>query len=341
MARDFQPASSKPAPVAWQKIVAKYQKPDVRRSVVDILTSIVPFVALWALMVVSLEVSYWLTLALAVPAAGMAMRIFIILHDCGHGSFFKSTRANDLLGSICGVLTFTPYFLWRHRHAMHHASSGDLDRRGVGDVLTLTVREYLAAPWWKKLGYRLYRHPAVMFGLGPAYIFLIMHRFVVPGSGVRERRSVHVTNLALLVLGLALGLTLGFDTVLLVHLPILMLSSTVGVWMFYIQHQFEDTYWEEHAEWDYSMAAMYGSSYYRLPKLLQWFSGNIGLHHIHHLSPKIPNYNLQACFDENPLFHQVTIISFWESLAAVSLKLWDEEKQRLVGFSHLKTLQPG
>lgn len=334
------PASQqKPTPLSWQEIVAKYQNPDLRRSIWQIVNSFAPFLILWYLMYRSLAYSYWLTLALALPTAGLLMRIFIILHDCGHGSFFKSNRANEILGTVCGVLTLTPYLQWRHEHAIHHASSGDLDRRGTGDVLTLTVKEYLALPWWGRLGYRLYRHPFVMFGLGPIYVFMIRHRFPSSVSGRRERFNLHVINLALLALVLVTGWAIGFKAVLWVHLPVFLLSATVGIWMFYVQHQFEDTYWEQHPQWEYTLAALRGSSYYRLPRILQWFTGNIGLHHIHHLSPRIPNYNLQKCLDENPLFQHVTIVTFWESLKAVSFKLWDENQQRLVGFRHLKSLQ--
>ncbi len=332
-------AVDKPPPINWQKVVAKYAQPNAYRSLWEIANTFIPFLALWYLMYRSLVLPYWVTLLLALPTAGMAMRIFIILHDCGHGSFFRSQRANNWLGTICGVFTFTPYFQWRHTHAIHHASHGDLDRRGVGDVRTLTVAEYLAAPRWKRLGYRIYRHWATMFFIAPLFVFVFKHRFVVPGIGRRERHSVYYTNLALLAIIGGLCWAIGWQQFLLVHLPVLLVSCTAGVWLFYIQHQFEDTYWEEHPEWDYAMASLYGSSYYRLPKVLQWFSGNIGLHHIHHLSPRIPNYNLQACFDENPLFHHVTIITFWESLSAIKLKLWDEEQDKLVGFAHLKTLK--
>jgi omega-6 fatty acid desaturase (delta-12 desaturase) len=323
----------------WQDIVAKYQNPNLRRSLWQMANSFVPFFVGWYLMYRSLEVSYLLTLALAAPVAGLLIRIFIILHDCGHGSFFKSTKANDFVGAVCGMLTFTPYQQWRHHHAIHHASSGDLDRRGVGDVLTLTVSEYLALPWWKRLGYRLYRNPLVMFILGPFFLFVVAHRFVSSRAGRRERFSVHLTNLSLLAIFLVLGWAIGFKAVLLVHIPLLLLSSIAGVWMFYVQHQFEDTYWERHPEWQYALAALKGSSYYRLPKVLQWFTGNIGFHHIHHLSPKIPNYNLQKAFDENPVFHHVTIVTFWESLKTISLKLWDEQQEKMVSFKHLKMLR--
>jgi len=339
MIQNSQIAAEKPPPLAWQKVVAKYAQPSVPRSIWEIANTFVPFFILWYLMYRSLVLPYWVTLLLAFPTAGMAMRIFIILHDCGHGSFFRSQRANNFLGAVCGVFTFTPYLQWRHTHAIHHASHGDLDRRGVGDVKVMTVKEYLASRWWQRLGYQIYRHWATMFLVAPFFVFVVKHRFIEPKMGRRERNSVHYTNLALVAIIGGLSWLIGFQQFLSVHLPVLLISCTAGVWLFYIQHQFEDTYWEEHPEWDYAMASLYGSSYYRLPKVFQWFSGNIGLHHIHHLSPRIPNYNLQACFDENPLFHHVTIITFWESLSAIKLKLWDEETQRLVGFSHLKTVR--
>jgi omega-6 fatty acid desaturase (delta-12 desaturase) len=318
-------------------MVAPYQQPRLWRSLWEVLNTFIPYFFLWYLAYRSLAVSYWLTLLVAIPAAGFLIRVFIILHDAGHGSFFKNQRANDWVGVAAGILTLTPYFQWRHDHALHHASSGDLDRRGVGDVWTLTVNEYVALPRWRRLAYRAYRHPLVMFLLGPLYLFIIAHRFVAPTSTrPRERQSVHVTNLALLGLVLGLSWLIGWQSVLLVHLPILVLSSTAGVWMFYVQHQFEDTYWQSHPDWKYAAAALQGSSYYKLPRLLQWFTGNIGLHHIHHLSPRIPNYNLQRCYDENPLLRQVTIVTFWESFKTVSLKLWDEERGLLVGFRALK-----
>ncbi len=330
--------AAKAAP-RWQDLVAKYQNPDLRRSLWNMANTFVPYLIGWYLMYRSLEISYALTLLLALPTVGMLMRIFIILHDCGHGSYFKSTKANDIVGSVCGILTFTPYFQWRHHHAIHHASSGDLERRGVGDVLTLTVNEYLALPWWKKLGYRIYRSPFVLLVLGPFFLFVLAHRFVSSKGGKRERYSVHLTNWALLAMFMVTGWAIGFKAVLMIQVPLLLISSTVGVWLFYIQHQFEDTYWEHHPEWQYALAALKGSSYYKLPKVFQWFTGNIGLHHIHHLSPRIPNYNLQRCMDENPLFQHVTVVTFWESLKAISLKLWDEQQQRMVGFRHLKTLR--
>jgi omega-6 fatty acid desaturase (delta-12 desaturase) len=330
--------SAKSGP-SWAQIVAKYQKPSIKRSLWELVITFIPFVALWALTYWSFSVSYWLTLLFAIPTGGMLIRLFIILHDCGHGSFFKSNKWNDLVGTICGVLTFTPYFHWRHSHAIHHAGSGDLERRGIGDVMTLTVREYLELPWWKKIGYRLYRNPFVIFGLAPLFVFVVLHRLPDNVGGRRENWSVHFTNIAILALFMALGYFLGFAEVALVHLPVIAVAATAGVWLFYVQHQFEDTYWEHHPDWEYLAASLKGSSYYKLPKPLQWITGNIGLHHIHHLAPKIPNYNLETAFKENPLFQHVTIVTFWESLKTMSLKLWDEETRKLVGWSYLKQLK--
>jgi len=333
-------AAPQPADLPWQEAVAKYQNPDVRASLWQIATSVIPYIVLWFLMYLSLEYSYLITLALSVLAGGFLVRIFIIFHDCGHGSFFKSQKLNHMVGSVCGVMTFTPYFEWRHAHAIHHATAGDLDRRGTGDVLTLTVKEYQQMPGWKRLGYRLYRNPLVMFILGPMFVFLVVHRFPSRNSKKRERTSVYWTNLAILAYIVPLVALIGFERYILIQLPIALLTGTAGVWMFYVQHQFEGTYWEKHVQWDYVTAALKGSSYYKLPKILQWFTGNIGLHHIHHLSPRIPNYNLQACHDANPLFQQVPTVTLGPSFKSVFFKLWDEEQRQLVGFGRLKPTQP-
>jgi omega-6 fatty acid desaturase (delta-12 desaturase) len=325
--------------LSWQKIVAQYSQPDLRRSIWQIINTVVPFIIVWALMYWSLSVSYLLTLALSIPAAGLLMRIFIILHDCGHGSFFKSNKANEVIGTIAGVLTLTPYLQWRHEHALHHAGSGDLERRGVGDVYTMTVDEYLNASRWEKIKYRIYRNTFVMFVLDPMLLFVCSHRLPSPHNGKRENVNLLITNFAILAVVMIMGATIGFKEFFLIQLPITWLSCTAGVWLFYVQHQFEDTYWEHHPDWRYLPAALQGSSYFQLPKLLQWFTGNIGFHHIHHLSPRIPNYNLEKAFKENPLFQQVTTIHVWESLRTVSFKLWDEQQKKLVGFRHLKTLR--
>jgi omega-6 fatty acid desaturase (delta-12 desaturase) len=325
---------------SWQKLVAKYQNPSVARSLEQVATSFIPFMVAWAVAYVLMDISFWLGLPVAILAGGFLMRIFIILHDCGHGSFFKSKRANDFVGTICGVFSITPYFQWRHNHAVHHATSGDLDRRASWDLpLTYTVKEYLALPTWKRVLYRLYRHPLILFGVAPTLLFIFAQRLVSPKSGKRERWSVHFTNAALLALFMVMGYFFGFWEVLRVQLTITVVGATVGVWLFYVQHQFEDTYWEHNDDWDFAQAAMQGSSYLKLPKVLQWFTGNIGLHHIHHLSARIPNYELQRCHDENPELQAVNTITLFTSLKCISLRLWDEETQKLVGFGHLRQAQ--
>jgi len=320
----------------WKEIVSRYQTPSVRRAVWQLVTTIVPLLAAFAVMYWSLSVSYWLTLALALPTAGLAIRTFIIMHDCGHGSFLPSRTWNDIIGWITGILTATPYSHWRREHAIHHATSGHLEERGTGDINTLTVREYLAMGWSGRLRYRLYRNPLVLLGLGPVFLF-VKHRWPSRRlAGRREILNVHGTNLALAALITAVSLLIGFQNVLLIWVPILMLSGAAGVWLFYLQHQFEDAYWRGGEEWDYARAAVSGSSYFHLPKVFQWFTGNIGFHHVHHLSPRIPNYQLERCHRENPPFQQVTTLTFWEGVRTMRLKLWDEESERMVGFRFLR-----
>jgi acyl-lipid omega-6 desaturase (Delta-12 desaturase) len=322
----------------WRKTLARYQSPELNRSLWQLVNSALPFLLLWYLMYRSLAVGYWLTLLLAIPAAGFLIRIFIIFHDCGHGSFFRSKRANQLVGTFTGILTLTPYEEWTHRHAVHHATAGNLDRRGTGDVMTLTVQEYLDLPWWKKVGYRLMRNPFIMFTLGAVIVFVIGHRFPRKDSGKRERRSVLWTNLALAAIFSGLVALIGWKAVLLVQAPILLIGNSIGVWMFYVQHNFEGTYWERQENWDFLSAGMRGSSYYQLPGLLQWFTGNIGYHHIHHLSPRIPNYKLQSCHDENAIF-QVRPLTILTSLKSLRLRLWDEERKQMVGYRALNELR--
>jgi omega-6 fatty acid desaturase (delta-12 desaturase) len=336
------PATSAPGKAgkpSWVKVVARYQTPDTRIALWQVFSSFAPYFLMQALMFVSLRYSYWLTLLLAFPTAGFLMRIFIILHDCGHGSFFKNQKWNDVLGVISGVLAFTPYFHWRHSHAIHHAGSGDLDRRGIGDVQTLTVREYNALPWHRRLGYRLYRHPVIMFVFGAPLLFLVFHRFSYHDFPARERHSVHWTNLGLLLVGLAASALIGWREYLLIQVPIMWIGSVVGVWMFYVQHQFEETYWKPHPEWDYFTASLKGSSYYKLPRVLQWFTGNIGFHHVHHLSPKIPNYQLERCFRENLIFHDVSTLTLWSSFKTLTWRLWDEDLGRMVGFARARAVR--
>ncbi len=322
----------------WQQIVTRYAHSDISRSLWQVVNTLIPYFVLWYLMLRSVEISYWLTLLLAIPTAGFMVRTFILFHDCGHGSFFKSKRANDGLGIFTGILTFTPYYRWRHDHAIHHATSSDLDRRGVGDVKTMTVKEYLAAPWWKKLGYRIMRHPLFMFTIGSMFVFTVTQRFPGPDDGRRERASVWWTNLALAgLIGLMTWLV-GWKTYLLVQLPVMFLGTSAGVWLFYVQHNFDPTYWERHNKWDFVKAGFEGSSFYKLPGILQWFTGNIGYHHIHHLSPKIPNYKLPKCYRENSVFH-VPPMTIHASLSSLRMRLYDEERRIMVGWNALKRYQ--
>jgi len=319
----------------WQGIVSKYAFPETWRSVWQIANSIIPFFVGWYLMYRSLAIGYWLTLLLAVPTAGFMVRLFIIFHDCCHGSFFKTIKANDRLGLVLGVVVLTPFYQWKHSHAIHHATAGDLDRRGVGDVYTMTVEEYLAAPWYKKLGYRIMRSPLILFTVGSFIVFTVTHRFFEKESGKRERSSVIWTNIAIAAVVGWLMIEIGWAAFLLVEVPILLIACGAGVWLFYVQHNFDPTYWERHASWEFFNAGMDGSSFYKLPKVLQWFTGNIGFHHIHHLSPRIPNYKLEECHKENPVF-QIEPLTFRDSLKSLFFRLWDEKEKMLVGWNALK-----
>lgn len=324
---------------AWKEIVARYQKPSVGRGVWQVANTLIPYAGLWYLMYLSKAVSYWLVLPLAILAAGFVVRTFIIHHDCGHSSFFKSRAANDVVGFLTGVLTLTPYFHWRWEHALHHSTSGDLDRRGTGDVWTLTVQEYLESSRWRRFAYRLARNPFVLFVIAPLFLFVIRQRFPTPGASQRERHSVHWTNLAILGMVLGMGCLFDFKDYLLIQLTVTAVAGTAGVWLFYVQHQFDGVYWERNAEWDYTQAALQGSSFYKLPKILQWFSGNIGFHHIHHLSPRIPNYYLEKCHEAEPLFQSVKPVTLFSSFKSFTYRLWDEPRRKLVGYAHLKTVR--
>jgi omega-6 fatty acid desaturase (delta-12 desaturase) len=326
------------AGTAVWKTVTRFQTPVLWRSVWQIVNTFVPYVTLWYLIYISVAISWWLVLPLAILAGGFMVRLFIIFHDCGHGSFFKSRKANDVIGFVTGVLTFTPYHHWRWEHAIHHATSGDLDRRGTGDIWTLTVQEYLDSSRWKRLSYRLGRNPLVLFVLAPLFMFLVKNRVSKTGANPRERHSVYWTNLAVLGMWLALGSLFGFKAFLLIQLVLMMVAGSVGVWLFYLQHQFGEVYWERRGEWDYIDAALRGSSFYKLPRILQWFSGNIGFHHLHHLSPRIPNYYLEQCHEANPIFKKIPPITVLSSLKSLRLRLWDEQHHRLVGYAYLRTL---
>ena len=323
----------------WKRIVARYQRPARWRALWQVANTLVPYAALWCLMYLSLAVSWWLTLPLAFLAGAFLVRAFIIFHDCGHGSFFKSAAANHVLGAITGVLTFTPYYHWRWEHAIHHASAGDLDRRGTGDVWTLTVQEYLESSRWRRFAYRLARNPVVLFVLAPLFLFLLKQRVPSIKAPVRERYSVYWTNLAIGAGAAGLIWIFGLQAFLIIQLTVLMVAGSAGVWLFYVQHQFDGVYWERGAAWDYATAALRGSSFYKLPKVLQWFSGNIGFHHIHHLSPRIPNYLLEKCHQAEPLFQTVKPLTLLASFKSFSFRLWDEQRRRLVGYRHLRTLR--
>jgi len=316
----------------WHTVVARYARPVLWRSLWQLASSLALYGAIWYGAYRALAVSYWLSLACIVPAAGVLVRIFIIFHDCGHGSFFRSRRACDAVGVVLGLLVFTPYVQWSRAHAAHHATVGDLDRRGRGDVWTMTIEEYRAAPRWKRALYRLIRNPLFLFGLGSLSQFLLLQRFQMNPRDRRNAISVFATDLALAGFVTGLCLLVGVRAWLLIQLPVMFLAAAAGVWLFYVQHQFDGVYWTRHAGWDYRTVALKGSSFYRLPRVLQWFTGSIGFHHVHHLSPRIPNYRLAACHRENPMFSEAPVLTLRTSLRSLSLALYDEAAGRLVGF---------
>lgn len=321
---------------SWKPAIAAYQQPSKWRATWQLVNSIGGYLLTWILLYFAVGISWWLTIPLVVIAAGLQVRIFIIFHDCGHGSFFRSARANNFWGFVCGLLTFTPYARWRWEHNRHHARSGNLDHRGTGDIWTMTVEEYLEASRWRRFAYRLVRNPVILFGFAPIYLSLIKERLPNKRGRSREKRSVLWTNLAVLAFAVGMCLIFGVVEYVIIQLLILLVSGSVGIWLFYVQHQFEDAYWARGEAWNYTDAALEGSSYYKLPRVLQWFTGNIGFHHIHHLSPRVPNYNLQRCHEASPLFKQVEGITLMTSLKCLSLRLWDESSRKLVGYGHLK-----
>ena len=322
----------------WYKTIAAYGSSNLRKALWQLLNTFIPYCLLWALMLQTVQrgYPYWITLALAVVAGGMMVRIFILFHDCCHGSFFPSRTANTILGYVSGIFTFTPFEDWKYGHNSHHATAGDLDRRGIGDIWTMTREEYLAASARKRLRYRFYRNPFVLFGPGAALLFLFIQRFPTKGAGKRERDSVLFTNLALLAIVAVAGFTIGLKTYLLIQLPIILVGGTLGLLLFYVQHQFENVYWARHEAWNPLRVALEGSSYLKLPKVLQWFTGNIGLHHIHHVRPNIPNYNLQQCYDAIPAFQAIKPITIRTSFSLLRLGLYDEVQRKMISFRSLK-----
>ncbi|MCC5857353.1 MAG: fatty acid desaturase [Ectothiorhodospiraceae bacterium] len=321
-------------PRALRRVLDGYREPRLARSLLEIAITMIPFAGLWILLWATLSAGHWFGLLLVVPASGFLVRVFMIMHDCSHGSFFRSRRVNDWVGRVMGVLTLTPYDLWRHTHARHHASSGNLDRPRVGGIDTQTVREFQGLPRRQRLRYRLYRHPLVLFGLGPAYIFLLDNRLPLGfmRQGWMPWLSTMGTNAAIVVIVTGTMWLVGVGPFLLVHLPIMLLAASIGVWLFYIQHQFADTFWEHGKDWTFHEAALQGSSHYDLPGVLRWFTANIGVHHIHHLCSRIPFYRLPEVLRDHPGLRSVSRLTLRQSLGAVRLSLWDEEKRRLVSF---------
>jgi omega-6 fatty acid desaturase (delta-12 desaturase) len=324
---------------AWPALLAGFRAPSPRRSIAELAATALPFLALWIGMVLLVRQGAWWSLVLTVPAAGFLVRLFMIQHDCGHGAFFRGRRANDWLGRLLSIATLTPYDQWRRSHAAHHAAVGNLDRRGDGDIPTLTVREYAAAGPAARLRYRLIRHPLVLFGLGPAFLFLVQNRFPMAplDAAWRDWLSPGATNLALATVGLSACLLAGPYVFLAVQLPIALLAATAGVWLFYVQHQFEDTFWEGDPDWVHAEAALKGSSFYDLPQPLRWFTADIGIHHVHHLSSRIPFYRLAEAMGAHPELKRVGRLTLWTSVRSIRLVLWDEDQNRLVSFRAMRS----
>jgi omega-6 fatty acid desaturase (delta-12 desaturase) len=333
-------SSAAPAAISWTRILASYREPSHARSIVEIAITVGPLATLWGLSWVAYYIGFWwFSLLMAVPAAGFLVRLFMIQHDCGHGAFFRHRLANDWVGRVAGILTLTPYDFWRRTHAIHHARSGNLDHRGLGDVTTLTVQEYLALSFWGRLRYRLYRHPIVLFGIGPAYLFLLQQRLPVGmlhGRGWQPWLSTMATNFAIALIVAVLIWFIGVGPFLLVHLPIALIAGSIGVWLFYVQHQFETTYWARDGGWTLNDAALYGSSYYDLPGILRWFTANIGMHHVHHLCSRIPYYRLPWALRDHPELRVMSRMTLRQSFRCVPLALWDESRRRLISFREMR-----
>jgi omega-6 fatty acid desaturase (delta-12 desaturase) len=331
-----QDTTSETSNTSWIKIVSKYNRPNPAKSWWQLSVNLFFYSLAWFLMYESLSISWWITFGLSFPAAGFLVRLFIIYHDCGHGSFFKSEKLNDIVGLFIGILTFTPYYSWTDHHRIHHETAGNLDKRGVGDVWTMTVEEYNTSSRWRKTVYRFYRNPITMFGIGAFYVFVIGNRFTKKHMDRKGKAGVWLTNAGLLLFASVMSYFIGIKEFLIIQIPVITIAGILGFWLFYVQHQFEQTYWSRADNWDYKRTALEGSSFFKLPRLLQFFSGNIGFHHIHHLSPLIPNYNLPRAHRENELFRQVRPLTFLESFRTLTLRLWDEANGRLVSYNRIK-----
>ncbi|MBM7630929.1 fatty acid desaturase [Geomicrobium sediminis] len=321
---------------ALKQSVAPYATSNTKVGIFQLVNTLLPFLFVWFLAYQSLSISIWLSLVFSIIAAGFVVRIFIIFHDCTHASFFKNRTWNRIVGNVCGVLTHFPFEKWKHSHAIHHATSGNLDKRGVGDIWVMTIDEYKEASKFERLKYRLYRNPLILFGLGPLYLFLVDNRINKQGAKRKEKYNTYLTNVCIVfVYGVMISL-IGWQAFLLVQLPIMYLSGVAGIWLFYVQHQFEDSYYENDDEWDFVKAAVDGSSYYKLPKVIQWMTGNIGYHHVHHLSPKVPNYHLEKTHDNIPPLQTATTITLKKSLESIRFRLYDEKNQTFVTFKEMK-----
>ncbi|WP_017379676.1 fatty acid desaturase [Paenisporosarcina sp. TG-14] len=329
---------SKEKTMQLRKLIAPFEKSDTTASVKQIINSIPPFFILWFLAYQSLEISVFLTVALAIVASGFVIRIFIIFHDCTHGSFFKSKKANAILGSITGIITLFAFEKWKRDHSIHHATSSNLDKRGTGDVWVMTIDEYIEASPGRRFGYRLYRNPLVMFGLGPLFLYLVSNRFNRKDARKKEKMNTYLINVAIVALYGFMIWLVGIQAFAIIQGTLLIVAGSLGIWLFYVQHQFEDSYFVEEEEWDYVKAAVDGSSFYKLPKVLQWLTGNIGYHHVHHLSPRIPNYKLEEAHESSPPLHQATTINLKTSLKSFNFRLYDESKKTFVTFKDVKHL---
>jgi omega-6 fatty acid desaturase (delta-12 desaturase) len=322
----------------WEKIVLRYAHPVLRKSIWQICDTLVPFIIIWYLLYRSLEYPYWITFLLTLVECGFLIRIFIIFHDCGHGSFFKSSKANTVVGAIMGIIAFTPFHVWHHQHSIHHATSANLDKRGIGDVWTMTVEEYISSSKSQRFVYRAFRNPFIMFTIGPMVVLWIRNRFSRKSMTRKEKSNIYLTNISIAVISFLICLLTGVKAFLIIQLPLVIISHSMGLWLFFIQHQFNDVSWERADAWDYKTAAITGSSFLKLPAILQWFTGNIGFHHVHHLSSRIPNYRLADCHYENDIFKEVKPLRLRSTFRVLFLSLWDEAKHRLISFRAIRSL---